>query len=118
MVNGYMANKIMNEKQQIENILKRLEKLEKSVFATKKQTPEPKEKNQNFSGAKGGVLFLVSKGYFNQRRSAPDAKVELSKNNYNYSIQVAQTTLNRLSKTKGELVALKEGDKKVYVKRK
>ena len=108
----------MNEKEQIKNILNRLEKLEKEVFTTKKQTPKVKEKIQNFSGAKGGILFLISKGYFSQRHSAPDVKAELRKNDYDYSIQVVQTTLNRLSKGKGELVAMKDGEKKIYVKRK
>ena len=108
----------MEEKEQIKNILSRLEKLEKEVFRTTKQSPKVEKKGQNFSGTKGGVLFLISKGYFNQRRSAPDVKVELSKNNYHYSIQVVQTALNRISKSKGELVAMKDGGKKVYVKRK
>ena len=102
---------------QIKNILSRLEKLEKEVFPTAKQPRKAKEKAQNFSGTKGGVLFLISKGYFNQRRTAPDVKTELGKNDYHYSIQVVQTTLNRLSKGKG-LVAMKEGGKKTYVKRK
>ncbi len=96
---------------QIKNILSRLEKLEKEVFPTAKQPHKVKEKTNNFSGTKGGVLFLVSKGYFSQRRTAPDVKTELGKNDYHYSIQVVQTTLNRLSKGKG-LVAMKEGGKK------
>jgi hypothetical protein len=114
-----MANRLMNEKEQIKNILERLEKLEKEIFSTKKQTLKVgNKKPQNFSGAKGGVLFLLSKKYFDQRRFAPDVKIELSKNNYNYSIQVVQTALNRIAKGKGELVAMKEGEKKIYVKRK
>lgn len=117
MVNGYMANKLMNEKEQIKNILDRLAKLEKEVF-TAKQTLKVKEKTKNFSGAKGGILFLISKNYFNQQHSAPDVKAELSKNDYHYKIQVVQTTLNRLAKSRGELVAMKDGEKKIYVKRK
>ena len=106
------------EKEQIKDILSRLEKLEKEVFPTTKGSPKVEKKGQDFSGTKGGVLFLISKGYFNQRRSAPDAKSELAKNDYHYSIQVVQTTMNRMSKAKGELVAMKDGGKKVYVKRK
>ena len=120
MVNGAMANKPMNEKEQIKNIFERLDKLEKEVFSsTEKRTSKTKaDKSQNFSGTKGGLLLLVSKNYFNQRRSAPEAKAELGKNNYHYSIQVVQTALNRLSTGNGELVAMKESGKKTYVKRK
>ena len=118
MVNGYMVNKIMNDEKQIQNILTRLGKLEKKVFPTEGKGSKVKDKNpEDFSGTKGGILFLLSKGYFNQRRSAPDVKAELGKNDYHYSIQVVQTALNRLSKGKGELVAMKEGGKKTYVKR-
>jgi len=102
---------------EITNILARLTKLEKAVFKTGVKT-ETKPKDKNFSGTKGGVLFLISKGYFNQRRLATDAKAELAKNEYHYSIQVVQTALNRLSKGNGALVAMKEGGKKMYVKRK
>lgn len=108
----------MNEQNQIKDILSRLEKLEKEVFPKTKQEIKSKPKDQKFSGAKGGVLFLLSKGYFAQHRAATDVKVELSKNDYHYSIQVVQTALNRLSKGKAELVAMKNNGKKTYVKRK
>lgn len=117
MVNGYMVNKFMKE-EEIKNIFKRLEKLEKEVFVTKRQIVKVKEKTQNFTGAKGGILFLISKDYFSKPHSAPDVKSELAKNDYHYSIQAVQTTLKRLSKSKGELVALEDGEKKTYVKRK
>jgi hypothetical protein len=108
----------MNDEKQIKDILTRLEKLEKKVFPVGKQISKVNgEKSENFSGTKGGILFLLSKGYFNQRRSAPDVKAELGKNDYHYSIQVVQTALNRLSKGKGGLVAMKEEGKKIYVKR-
>ncbi len=108
----------MSENEQIKNILTRLEKLEKAVFSVAKQPRKAKEIGQDFSGAKGGVLFLVSRGYFSQGRFAPDVRTELGKNGYHYSIQVVQTALNRLSKGKVELVAMKNGSKKTYVKRK
>ena len=107
------------EKQQIKKILARLEQLEAAVFSRPKKFVKTKAAKLDFSGTKGGVLFLITKGYFSQRRTAPDVKTELSKNDYHYSIQVVQTTLNRMATGTGELVALKDGGgKKVYVKRK
>ena len=108
----------MNENTSIKEILIRLEKLEKIVFHVKKESPKKESASNNFSGAKGGILFLISKKYLDKPHSATDVKTELSNNDYHYSIQVVQTTLNRLSKVKGELVAMKDGDKKIYVKRK
>ncbi len=116
MVNGYTESNTMEH--QIKEILLRLEKLERAVFSKDGQKLTYALKPQKFTGAKGGILLLLSKNYFNQRRSAPDVKSELKKNEYDYSIQVVQTTLNRLSKGKGLLVAHKDGDKKHYVRRK
>jgi len=116
MVNGYMGSNTMDH--QIKEILTRLEKLEKVVFPKGHPKTASVPKAQKFTGAKGGIMLLLSKNYFNQRRSAPDVKSELKKNEYDYSIQVVQTTLNRLSKGKGPLVAHKDGDKKHYVRRK
>lgn len=107
----------MNQIKQIKEIIVRLEKLEKAVFLKDHRQPtDPKPKK--FTGAKGGILFLLSKDYFNRRRSAPEVKEELKKNGYDYSIQVVQTALNRLSKSKEPLVALRDSGKRVYVKRK
>lgn len=106
----------MNEKIQ-KNILARLERLEKTVFGSGKKNA-PRNKPEKFEGPKGGVLLLISKGVLNKRRTAPEIKAELKKNDYDYRIQVVQTALNRLSKNKGPLTAFLEGGKKVYVKRK
>lgn len=107
----------MDATEQIKNIVSRLEKLEDAVFQ-KKAGQVTDTKTQRFTGTKGGILLLISKGYINQIRSAPDVKSELGRNGYHYSIQVVQTALNRLSEKGGPLVAMKDADKKVYVKRK
>lgn len=106
----------MNEKT-LKNILVRLERLEKATFGSGKKNL-PKNKSEKFEGPKGGVLLLISKGILNKRRTAPEVKDELKKNDYDYRIQVVQTALNRLSKNKGPLTAFLEDGKKVYVKRK
>lgn len=114
-----MANRLMTEKEQIKNILLRLGKLEKELLPVKKQTAKAGDKKpEGFTGPKGGILLLISKGHLNKRRTAPDVKKELQKNDYDYRIQVVQTALNRLSKNKGPLTALTESGKKSYVKRK
>lgn len=99
------------------NILIRLNFLEKTVFGSGKKKTAVK-KQEEFSGPKGGILLLISKGFFNKRRAAPEVRDELGKNNYDYRIQVVQTALNRLTKNKGLLTALTVGGKKIYVKRK
>ena len=106
----------MNQKT-IKNILTRLDRLEKAVFGSgKKKTATGKQ--TEFSGPKGGILLLISKGFFNKRRTASEVRNELEKNDYDYRIQVVQTALNRLTKNKGPLTTLTVGGKKVYVKRK
>lgn len=101
---------------QINDILTRLGKLEKAVFVEKTKTSRLKK--ENFSGAKGGVLLLLSEGYLDKPRLAREVEDELKQKGYHYSIQVVQTTLNRLSNTKGSLVSMRINGKKTYVKRK
>jgi hypothetical protein len=98
----------------LDQLLKRIEKLEKAAFGASK----PAVKKDSFGGATGGLRFLVEKGFFGQRRLFRDIEEELKKNGYHYSKQAIQTPLNRLAVSSGPLVALKQGGKKVYVKRK
>jgi hypothetical protein len=108
----------MKEKEII-NILKRIEKLETAVFgsATKVKKLAAKDKS-GYEGPTGGIRLLIDKGFFDAKRTLADVRARLAENGYHYSIQAAQTGLNRLSKTGGPIVALKEGGKKAYVKRK
>jgi len=106
----------MDEKT-IKNILTRLDRLEKAVFISDKKKTAAKKPN-DFTGPKGGVLFLISKGFLNKRKTALEVRDELENNDYNYRREVVQTALNRLAKNKGPLTTLVVGGKKVYVKRK
>ena len=100
-------------------IIKRLEKLENVIFASKS---EEKQFNplvpKNFIGAKGGILFLIEKNFFNKPCTASETKKAMAENDYHYSHQVIQTALNRLSIPKGPLNAIKEDRNKFYVRRK
>lgn len=107
----------MNDSNQIKDILSRIVKLEKAVFATGgKQSSKASVKPDNFTGPKGGILLLLTKGYFSTPRFATDVKEALVKHNYHYTIQAVQVALLRLCKT--ELVVIKVDGKKAYVKRK
>lgn len=110
-----MKNKKLTQEEINQNLFQRLEKLESIVKSGKSvETSKVKE----FSGPKGGILFLISKNFFSQKRTAQEVKGEMNKFKYFYIIQVIQTTLNRLSDKTGPLVSVEENGKKVYVKRK
>ena len=98
----------------LDNILRRVEKLERAVFARNDSEPS----SGDFSGATGGLRLLLSKGFFDRRRFFSEIEAELQKQGYHYSKQAIQTPLNRLSKSGGPLVGLREKGKKVYAKRK
>jgi len=104
-------------KKDIQAISKRLERLEKVILSNGSARSQLK-KNEDFAGATGGIRFLISEGFLEVKRSLSEIRGALEKNGYNYSIQAAQSALNRLSKAVGPLVSLKESGKKVYVKRK
>ncbi len=111
----------MSKEKTIEDLVARLEKLEAAVFGQagqKKKTKVESAKSQDFNGATGGLRLLVSKGFFDRKRSFSEIETELVKQGYHYSKQAVQTPLNRLSKTGGSLVGFKEKGKKVYAKRK
>lgn len=105
------------DKTVISKILARLERIEKALFKEKPNQVRDKSK-PDFTGPKGGILYLLSKGLLKKKRTAADVKSEMEKNDYHYNIQVIQTALNRLSKKDGPLVSFRDNGKKVYVQRK
>lgn len=105
--------------EQIEQIKKRLEKLESVVFNNKNQEKTKITSPDNkYVGVKGGVLLLIDKNFLEKFRTAQQVRTSLIEQGYNYSIQVVQTTLNRLSTKSGPLTAMREGKTKVYARRK
>ena len=87
----------------LSDVLRRLEKLERAVFANHKSKPV----SRDFGGATGGLRLLMSKGFFDRRRFFSEIETELQKQGYHYSKQAIQTPLNRLSKSGGPLVGLR-----------
>lgn len=101
--------------QSIDEIVKRLEKLEKAVFGN---SAKPSKAEGNFKGIAGGVRFLRAKSFFAKKRTATEARTELEQNGYHYPIAPVQTALNRASVKNGPLTAFRENGVKVYVVRK
>lgn len=101
----------------LEDILVRLERLEKTVFKAKKPQ-KSRGSDEEFVGPSGGVRLLISQGFFKTKRNLADVRNVLAKNDYHYGAAQVQTALNRLSKRTGPLAASSEGGKKQYVLRK
>lgn len=108
----------MKSPNEISVLKTRIEKLEKVVFCSKGKKVTSLVKSDDLNGPKGGTLLLISKGYFNKRRTAKEVMTELEKNDYNYRLQVVRNTLNRLSSGRGPLARLEVDGSRFYVKRK
>ena len=71
-------------------------------------------KNEKYSGATGGIRYLISKKFFKEKHDLSTIRGKLSQEGYHYSRQAVHEALKTLSKTSGPLVALKEGKRKTY----
>ena len=101
----------------------RLAKLEDAVFGrTGKAKAVAKSKvggkASGFSGATGGVRYLISQGSFKKKHALAEVRTALSDNGYHYSRQAIHEALNNLALKGGPLVSLQEGGRRVYVERK
>ncbi|MCR4314050.1 MAG: hypothetical protein NUV84_02270 [Candidatus Uhrbacteria bacterium] len=72
----------------------------------------------DYFGATGGVRYLISQGFFKEKRDLSTVREQLGKEDYHYSRQAAHEALKTLSKPACPLVNLKEGKRKTYVERK
>ena len=103
---------------------KRLRRLEDAVFGregkikTGSDAKPGQAKETAFSGATGGVRFLMSKGFFKKKQGLSKVRATLSENDYHYSRQAVHGALNSLARKGGPLVSLEVGGSKVYVERK
>jgi hypothetical protein len=96
---------------ELKSILKRLEKLENTVFAAGRK-PRSQKRESSFAGPSGGARLLISRGFFKIERDA------LAKHGYHYGVAQIQMALNRLSTRRGPLTTSKDSGKKAYVERK
>jgi hypothetical protein len=99
------------------NFEKRIARLEKAVLGGRGHNGQ-KQAAKGFTGATGGVRFLVSKGFFKKKHGLSDVRTALAKNGYHYSRQAVHVALNNLTAKGGPLVSLQEGGRKIYVERK
>lgn len=107
----------MNIERVVRDLQSRVEKLERAVFVKNRKLLGNAEQ-QNFKGATGGLRLLMTKGFFDRKRTFREITGALADHHYHYSKQAVQTPLNKLSKPGGPLVGFKEKGKKVYAKRK
>lgn len=107
----------INEKT-LKDVLSRLEKLEKAVFAPGTKGRKKPTANNNHQGARGGIQLLIESDYFGKKRTAVEVWQALEEKGYHYKRQVVQVALLRSSKVGGPLVAMKEKGMKVYANRK
>lgn len=105
--------------EQIQLINKRLEKLESAVFnKSDREKDKTSSEIKKYTGAKGGILLLMTKKFLKIRHTASEIEKELEKEGYVYKRQVIQTALNRMSNPKGPLVKIDHQGVKAYVERK
>lgn len=108
----------------LRRIDKRLKRLEDAIFGgdgqskTASALKSRQPKKSEFSGATGGVRFLISKGSLRKKQGLAEVRTSLSENGYHYSKQAVHEALKNLAAKGGPLVSLQEGGRKVYVERK
>lgn len=102
----------------------RLKRLEEAVFGSESEkkvggnVKSGGRKQTGFSGAKGGVRLLASRGFFRGKQGLSEVKARLSGNGYHYSRQAVHGALVSLARKGGPLVSLEVKGAKVYVDRK
>lgn len=103
----------MDEKNYIE-ILRRIEHLEKAVFAKSVKPDVEKNDSVQHKGATGGIRLLVKEGFFDHKHFFGEVCDAAAARGYHYSKQAFQEALTRLSTKEKILVAIEEKGKKVY----
>ena len=101
----------------IQEIIARLTRLEKAIF-NKKEKRVVTAGKEDFAGPRGGVRLLITKNFFNAKKTFGEARSALAKNGYHYSRQAVQMALKGLATRKGPLTVLREGGSNHYVLRK
>lgn len=107
----------------IQKILGKLDDHEKRILALELGTGTKRKKaspvvQENYSGATGGVRFLIKNGFFKAKLSQASVRKELADKGYHYSSQAIYEAMKVLSRPGGQLVTLNEKGSKVYVERK
>ena len=101
-------------------LLKRIEKLEKAVYAAGSTRLKAKQKKpaDEYRGATGGIRLLIHEGFFSNKRAFQEIRAKLTSKGYHYSRQAIQSALSGLVTRERSLIVLEEKGRKVYAKRK
>lgn len=105
------------DEESYKDVIRRIERLEKVVFADRAKPDAKKVDSKKYKGATGGVRFLIEEGFFNHKRLFGEVCDAASARGYHYSKQAIQEALTRLSTKEKILVAFEEKGKKVYAVR-
>lgn len=106
------------DRNSIEQIIARIEKLEAVVFSSPEQRTTKLKSASAYAGPAGGIRMLIDEGYFRQMRTAKEVHSLLESRGYHYQKHVVQNALNRLASKNGVLVGQDKKDGKIYVDRK
>jgi hypothetical protein len=112
------GDQIQQIRERLEDHEKRILALENSLIDQGTRKMKVVKEHKDYSGATGGIRFLIKNGFFKVKRSQKDIRQELAAKNYHYSSQAIYAALQILSKPNGPLVVLKGKGHKVYVERK
>src|ERR1700733_5157298 len=103
----------------IEKAIRDLERRVSKLEGKSERAKDPQAiRKGEFVGAAGGLRYLISKGFFGQKRFFAQVRQALTDEGYHYTKQAVQNPLTAMSKASGPLVSLKEGKRKVYATRK
>ncbi len=100
------------------DLIKRIETLERAVFAKNTKVLAPSLSAEDYKGPRGGISRLVDEGFFATQKSLPEVRQKLIEYEYVYRTQSIANALDRLSRPGAPLVLLRMGGKKVYGRRK
>lgn len=109
--------KLQESLQRLDDHEKRIRALEGDVDTALHKKPS-RNRQGNYSGAIGGVRFILRNGFYKSKKNQASIRKELADKGYHYSSQAIYEALKILSKPGGPLVVLKEEGRKVYVERK
>lgn len=105
------------DEQSYKDVIRRIEQLEKVVFADRAKPATKNADSKKYKGATGGVRLLIEEGFFNHKRLFGEVCDAVSARGYHYSKQAIQEALTRLSTKEKILVSLEQKGKKVYAVR-
>jgi len=101
----------------VKEIMARLERLEKVVFAKQSSSAPSVSTSKSYKGATGGIRLLMEEGFFGQKRALGEVCEAAGARGYHYSKQAFHDALTRLSTKEKALVTVSKNGRKLYALR-